>query len=131
MRWGVAAWVLVALIALTLVGIGSGLAMGFYVLPFLLGALAWFVFYLALRHQGYRNPLAPPELGPGERWDDGVPQDRSIEHELESIHDLDEMKRDSEAAEEHRHREDEERAEYLKHSDPHDFQGPPPFVPFP
>jgi hypothetical protein len=126
-------WMSLPLAIAVLTGMAAvcSLAVGFFVLPFIVGVAAWALFYWALRHQGRRNPLSPPDVGPSGIWDDGQPLDRALENLTQARAAKDALRLDDEANERHRVIVEAEREEEVRRTDPRDFQGPPPFVPFP
>ncbi len=121
----------IAIVVMVATAAVCSLAMGFFVIPCALLLAAGALFYWALRHQGVRNPLAPLDLGPSGTYADGEPLDRSLEHQTQARAAEDALRLDDEANEAHHRVEDAEREEVSRHTDPRDFQGPPPFVPFP
>jgi len=120
--------VMLVLAVLTVI---SSLAVGFFALPAFVGGAAWLLFYWALRHQGRRNPLSPLDIGPTQKWADGQPLDRSLEHQTQQRAAQDALRADDEDFEKRHQLEEAEREEFRKHVDPRDFEGPPPRVPFP
>lgn len=121
----------VAIILLTALALISLAAGGFFVIPIVIGVCAWALLYWALRHQGARNPLAPPEPGLSGKWADGQPLYRTLENETrQRAIAADEARHAREDAEK-LHHDDAERQEALQHTAPGDFEGPPPINPFP
>lgn len=121
----------VSIIMLTALALVSGLAFGFFVIPIVIGVIAWTLFYWALRHQGVRNPLSPPDASISERWTDGQPYERTVEHDAE-LHELEEESiEDVQAIDAKQERYAAERADASLRTSPSDFEGPPPVNPFP
>jgi len=116
---------------ISIVAVISGLAAGFFLLPMAVIVAAWLLFYWALRHQGLRNPLSPPDAGARGMWADGQPLDEGLEHLTQRRAARDDLRLHAEELEARRAHEDEERAEEQRHTDPRDFEGPPPINPFP
>lgn len=108
-----------------------GLASAFLIPPVIIASLCALLFYWAVRHQGVRNPLSPRDLGATGRWADGQPIGRTDSHEARrvAIEELDRLEQEDMRVKADQY--ERERAEVNQRSDPRDFEGPPPVVPFP
>lgn len=90
--WKERAQLAVAILAIVAISLVSLLGFGFFFIPIAIGALFIWLFVVALRRVEFRNTLSDERAHLDQRYADGQPFERSMEHDRERPYrDRDEM----------------------------------------